>query len=184
MGRFYFLIVIIVLIALFVTISFILTAYKKCPPGHVLIINNSKPDSFGNLNKIIFSGGAFVWPLVGSYQIFSLAPIIIDLHIQELAVKNQQKINFDAQAIIGISTSETVLKNAIDRFSGQNTAQIQQVAKNIILGQIRLLASETGISEIENFTQFSKKLSKEIEGEMIEIGLKRINLDITKVEKT
>lgn len=183
MGRFYFAIIVVVLIALFIIFSFIISAYKKCPPGHVLIINNNKPDAFGNLNKIVFSGGAFVWPIVGSYQLYSLAPSTIDLNIADLVTKSKEKLQKDISAIIGISASETVLKNAIDRFSGLSKDQISKIAKNIIQGQIRLIVSDSEITEIENSNYFSNRLKKEIEGELLAMGLKLISLDVKKTKK-
>jgi len=184
MGRFYYFIIVIVLIALIIIFTFIISAYKKCPPGHVLIINNNKPDAFGNMYKILFAGGAFVWPVVGSYQLFSLAPVTLDLNIQDFITKNQQNLDMELSVIIGFSTSETILKNAIDRFSGLSKDKLSEIAQSIALGQIRKLVSDTETSDIENITSFNKALSKEIEGELMEVGLKLINLDIKKIIKT
>ncbi len=183
MGRFYLLAAVLVLIALIIAFSFIVSSYKKCPPGHVLIINNNKPDSFGNLNKIIFSGGAFVWPFVGSYQLFSLAPIAINLN-EKLLTKSSEKVKLELKTNIGISSSETVLKNAIDRFSGLSISQIKQIAQDVILGQMRKVTASTNSNEIEKLIDFSNTLSKEIEGDLMEIGLKLINLDVKKIEIT
>lgn len=183
MGRFYLIAAVIVLIALIIAVSFIVSSYKKCPPGHVLIINNNKPDNFGNLNKIIFSGGAFIWPIVGSYQLFSLAPMVVTLN-EELLAKNNEKVKIGLKTNIGISTSETVLKNAIDRFSGLNISQIKQVAEDIILSQLRIIVAGSDKSELEKIPDFNKKLTKELEGELMEIGLKLINLDVKSIEVT
>ncbi len=182
MGRIYILATIIVLIALIIAISFIINSYKKCPPGHVLIINNNKPDNFGNLNKILFSGGAFVWPIVGSYQIFSLAPIPIIIKEDFLASSNQ-RVKLDIKINIGISTSETVLKDAIDRFSGLNIEQIKEIAEDIISGQLRKVTASVDTNELQDISAYANKITKEVSGELIEIGLKLINLDIKKIER-
>lgn len=180
MGRFYLLATVLVVIFLIVAFSFIISTYKKCPPGHVLIINNNKPDSFGNLNKILFSGGAFVWPMVGSYQLFSLAPMPIDLH-GDFFTQSAEKVSADIKAHIGISASETVLKNAIDRISGLDSARIKQLAHDVILVQIRNVISSTQARELSNLQAVSSRLKKDIEGGLMELGLKLISLDVKKI---
>jgi uncharacterized membrane protein YqiK len=181
MGRFYLLAAVIILIALIIVVSFFVSSFKKCPPGHVLIINNNKPDNFGNMNKIIFSGGAFVWPFVGSFQLFSLAPIAVTLN-EELLSKNNERLKINIKTNIGISTSEMVLKNAIDRFSGLGISQIKQIALDVMLSKLREVVAGSDKNDLEKIQDFSNRLKKEIEGELMEIGLKLINLDVKSID--
>lgn len=182
MVRYYLLFAVIVIIALIIAFSFIVSSYKKCPPGHVLIINNNKQDSFGNMNKILFSGGAFVWPMVGSYQLFSLSPMAINLN-EELTTKSAEKIKIELKANIGISNSETVLKNAIDRFSGMGISRMKEIGQDIMLSQLRIIVADSDKNELDKVVDFNSRLKKEMEGELMEMGLKLINLDIKSIEK-
>ncbi len=181
MGRFYLLAAVIILTALIVTISFIVSTYKACPPGHIMIINYSKPDDFGNMFKIISSGGAFIWPVFSSYQLYSLAPIPISLH-ENILAKNNERVNIEVKINVGISTSETVLKNAIDRFSGLSILQIKQVAHDIILSQLRTVVASSDKKELEEIIDMKKKFAQEIEGDLMTVGLKLINLDVKSIE--
>ncbi len=181
MGRFYLLAAVIILIVLIIVVSFLVSTYKACPPGHVMIINFSKPDDSGNMYKIISSGGAFIWPVFGSYQLFSLAPIPLSLNEKMLA-KNNEKVGVEINANVGISTSETVLKNAIDRFSGLGISQIKQVAHDIVLSQLRTVVASSDKDELKKIIDVKKRFAREIEGDLMAVGLKLINIDVKSIE--
>lgn len=166
-----------------ILISGIFKAYKKCPPGHVLIIFNNKPDSFGNMTKFVFSGGAFVWPFISSSQLLSLAPIQLNLILKELLTSDIKRTNIEMDCMFGISTSETVLQNAVNRLSGLNNEQIKEIASNILAGQLRKVISEMEMEEIKKGNGLNNNFKKEAEGELLEIGLKIISIDLKTIEE-
>lgn len=184
MLRFSPILIFIILVLIVVLIITIINAYKKCPPGFVLIITNPKPDSFGNYIRIVKTGGAFVWPFAGTYQLLSLAPISSSLKFTQLLSKNNLKFNLDVDVIYAISSSDTVLNQAVHRFAGQKLAQIKGVAESIISGQTRLLVAELSEQEIYEVKKLTEQLNKNISGELLEIGINLINLEIKRTEKT
>lgn len=168
-------------VIIFVVVT-IINSYRKCPPGHVLLITNPKPDSFGNFYKIIKNGGAFVWPFMGSYQLLNLSPVNLRLNFDNLSSNLQTKYNIELDLLFAVSSSESVLNSAFERLSGLKNNQIKEIAKSIASAQTRLLIASLSDSEINNLKFLTDSLIKNISGEMLELGLQLINLEVTKAQ--
>jgi flotillin len=176
--------IIIVTLILFVLITVISMAfYKKCPPGSMMVLFHNKTDAFGNSYKIIKSGGAFIWPIGGSYVIFDLSPFSIDLVIERLTDKDEIPVYLKAKIMLSISSNENTIQNAIERISGLNKEQINEVCLNLIPGQLRALFAGISFDEIKTREKANSKIETWLKEPLENMGIVIINTDIIELKK-
>ena len=83
---------------------------------------------------------------------------------------------------VGISTEPTIMENAAERLKGLKLTEIQDVAKDIIFGQLRLVIATMNIEEINtDRDKFQEAISRNVEGELKKIGLRLINVNVTDI---
>ena len=74
------------------------------------------------------------------------------------------------------------MQNAAERLRGLRMADIQDLASDIILGQLRLVVALMDIEEINtNRDKFLDEVSRNVETELKKIGLKLINVNVTDI---
>lgn len=82
---------------------------------------------------------------------------------------------------VGISTEPGVKQNAAERLLGLKLLDIQS-AKDIILGQLRLVIALMDIEEINSDRdKFLEAVSRNVETELKKIGLRLINVNVTDI---
>jgi len=85
-----------------------------------------------------------------------------------------------AIAVIKLSSDPNTVMNAVERFLGRGTADIQQVAKETLEGNLRgVLATLTPEEVNEDRLKFADSLSKEVEHDLAKLGL---HLDVLKIQ--
>jgi len=83
---------------------------------------------------------------------------------------------------IGISTEPGVMQNAAERLLGLGLQEVQDLAKEIIFGQLRLVVASMDIEEINSDRdKFLSNISTSVESELKKVGLKLINVNITDI---
>ncbi len=81
---------------------------------------------------------------------------------------------------VGISTEPESMTNAAERLLGQRLENIQDLAKDILFGQLRLVIATMDIEEINSDRdKFLANVSANVEAELRKIGLKLINVNVT-----
>ena len=71
------------------------------------------------------------------------------------------------------------MQNAAERLLGLKLNEIQELAKDIIFGQLRLVLATMNIEEINtDRDKFLDSISKNVESELKKIGLKLINVNV------
>lgn len=74
------------------------------------------------------------------------------------------------------------MQNAAERLLGLKLPQIQELAKDIIFGQLRLVIATMDIEEINtDRDKFLEAVSRNVEGELKKIGLRLINVNVTDI---
>ena len=74
------------------------------------------------------------------------------------------------------------MQNAAERLLGRNLTQIQELAKDIIFGQLRLVVATMDIEEINtDRDKFLAAVSNNVETELKKIGLRLINVNVTDI---
>ena len=74
------------------------------------------------------------------------------------------------------------MQNAAERLLGLRLQEIQELAKDIIFGQLRLVIATMDIEEINtDRDKFLEAVSRNVEGELKKIGLRLINVNVTDI---
>lgn len=155
--------------------------YRRCPSDKILVIFGSAIG--GNRSaKCIHGGGAFVMPLYQDYSYLSLTPMTINIPLQNALSQQNIRINVPATFTVGISTDEAIMNNAAERLLNLSIKDIEDLAKEIIFGQLRLTVASLTIEEInQDRERFLEAVRKNVEPELNKIGLKLINVNVTDI---
>ncbi len=167
---------------LFVFILFVtlIKRYKRCPSDRILVVYGKVGG--GQSAKCIHGGAAFIFPVIQDYQFLDLTPISIEVNLVNALSKQNIRVNVPSRFTIGISTEPGVMQNAAERLLGLGQDQIQDLAQEIIFGQLRLVVASMDIEEINSDRdKFLTNISKSVETELRKVGLKLINVNITDI---
>jgi len=132
--------------------------------------------------KCIHGGAAFIWPIFQSYEYLDLTPISISVDLRNALSRQNIRIDVPSIFTVGISTEPGVMQNAAERLLGLKLAQIQELAKDIIFGQLRLVIATMDIEEINtDRDKFLEAVSRNVETELKKVGLRLINVNVTDI---
>ena len=177
-------IVAIVLILTSIILMF-LTRYKKCPSDKIMVIYGKigkNSDGTSRSAKCIHGGAAFVIPVIQAHAFLDLTPISISVDLKNALSKQNIRVDVPSRFTVGISTESGVMQNAAERLLGLSLSEIQELAKDIILGQLRLVIATMEIEEINNDRdKFLEAVSRNVESELKKIGLRLINVNVTDI---
>lgn len=162
----------------------LLSRYKKCPSDQILVKygmvgSNEKGTKSA---KCIHGGATFVWPVFQAYEYLDLTPMSIEVNLQNALSKQNIRIDVPSRFTVGISTEPDIMQNAAERLLGLKMMEIQELAKDIIFGQLRLVVATMDIEEINtDRDKFLEEVSHNVESELKKIGLRLINVNITDI---
>ncbi len=153
------------------------TRYKKCPPDRILVVSGKVGK--GGAAQCHHGGAAFVWPIFQDYQFLELTPIAIEINLAGALSKQNIRINTPSTFTVGISTEPGVMGNAAERLLGQTHAQIKEIARDIIFGQMRVVIATLDIEEINaDRDKLIANIASGVETELKKVGLRLINVNI------
>lgn len=159
--------------------------YKKCPSDKILVKYGKVGKSQGGGNKsasCIHGGAAFIWPVFQSYAFLDLTPISIEVNLTNALSKQNIRIDVPSRFTVGVSTEPGIMQNAAERLLGLKMGEIQELAKDIIFGQLRLVVATMEIEEINtDRDKFLSAVSSNVESELKKIGLRLINVNVTDI---
>lgn len=174
----------IVLVA-FSIIVWICSRYKKCPSDKIMVIYGSvgkNKDGTARSAKCIHGGAAFVIPVFQSYEFLDLTPLSIQVDLKSALSRQNIRIDVPSRFTVGISTEPGVMQNAAERLLGLQLSEIQELSKDIIFGQLRLIIATMDIEEINtDRDKFLAAVSSNVETELKKIGLRLINVNVTDI---
>lgn len=175
----------IIVLVLFVSLVALLSRYRKCPSDKVLVIyGNVGNDKTGQAKsaKCIHGGAAFIIPVFQSYQYLDLTPISINVDLKNALSKQNIRVDVPSRFTVGISTEPGIMQNAAERLLGLKLMEVQELAKDIIFGQLRLVIATMDIEEINtDRDKFLLAVSNNVEIELKKIGLRLINVNVTDI---
>lgn len=177
-----FIIIAAVFVALFVmfTISYLASCYHRCPSNKILVV-------YGKVRgqqsaKCYHGGGAFVWPLIQDYHYLSLTPIAIHVPLKSALSQQNIRINVPSTFTVALDTTPEAMNNAAIRLLSLTPKDIELMATEIIIGQLRLTVASLRIEEInQDRERFLFEIRKHIEPELKKIGLMLLNVNITDI---
>lgn len=177
--------VVVIAVLLFTTLLVILSRYRKCPSDKILVVYGkvgANKDGTYRSAKCIHGGAAFIVPVLQSYEYLDLTPISISVDLKNALSKQNIRIDVPSRFTVGISVEPGVMQNAAERLLGMKLAEIQELAKDIIFGQLRLVIATMEIEEINtDRDKFLAAVSSNVETELKKIGLRLINVNLTDI---
>jgi flotillin len=164
-------------VLLFATMMFFASRYKRCPSDRILVVYGKVG---GNQSaRCTHGGAAFVWPVIQDYSYLSLTPMPIDIALRGALSQQNIRVNTPSTFTVGISTEPGVMENAAERLLGQTQPQIQELAKDIIFGQMRVVIATMPIEEINaDRDKLIANISNGVEVELKKVGLRLINVNV------
>lgn len=162
----------------------ILSRYKKCPSDKILVKYGlvGTNDKGSKSAKCIHGGATLVWPVIQAYRYLDLTPMSIEVNLQNALSKQNIRIDVPSRFTVGISTEPDIMQNAAERLLGLKNEEIQELSKDIIFGQLRLVVATMDIEEINtDRDKFLEEVSRNVESELKKIGLRLINVNITDI---
>lgn len=173
------LVVVAVLVG-FVTLTALVSRYKRCPSDKILVIYGR---TGGTSAKCVHGGGAFIWPVIQDFAFLDLKPISIDANLTNALSRQNIRVDVPCRFTIAISTENDSMNAAAERLLGLTHGQIQELAKDILFGQLRLVIATMTIEEINSDRdKFLDNISKNVDTELKKIGLKLINVNVTDIK--
>ena len=167
-------------IVLFVLISALVARYKRCPSDKILVIYGK---TGGSSARCVHGGGAFIWPVIQDYAYLDLKPISIEVNLINALSKQNIRVDVPSRFTIAISTDHDSMNNAAERLLGLTPEQIQELSKDILFGQLRLVIATMNIEEINSDRdKLLENIAINVDAELKKIGLKLINVNVTDIK--
>ena len=154
--------------------------YKRCPSDKILVIYGKVGDQ--QSARTLHGGGALVLPLIQDCSFLSLTPMTISIPLQGALSLQNIRIHVPSTFTVGISTRPEIMQNAAERLLGLAPPQIEDMAREIIFGQLRLTVASLTIEQInQDRESFLSSIRNNVEPELNKIGLYLINVNITDI---
>ncbi len=172
--------IVIAVVLVFILFATIIRRYRRCPSDKILVVYGK---TGGGSAKCIHGGGKFVWPVIQDYAYLSLTPISIDANLTNALSRQNIRVDVPCRFTVGISTESDSMNNAAERLLGLSADEIQELARDILFGQLRLVIATMTIEEINSDRDtFLDKISTNVEVELKKIGLRLINVNVTDIK--
>ena len=172
-------------VLIFSLILILLSRYRRCPSDKIMVIYGkvgTNKDGSARSAKCIHGGAAFVWPVIQSYEYLDLTPISINVDLANALSHQNIRVDVPSRFTVGISTEPGTMQNAAERLLGPKLTEIQELAKDIIFGQLRLVIATMDIEEINtDRDKFVEAVYHNVETELKKIGLRLINVNVTDI---
>lgn len=167
-------------VVFFATVLALVSRYKRCPSDKILVVYGR---TGGTSAKCIHGGGAFIWPVIQDYAFLDLKPLSIEANLTNALSRQNIRVDVPCRFTIAISTESDSMNAAAERLLGLSSEQIQELAKDILFGQLRLVIATMTIEEINSDRdKFLDNISKNVDSELKKIGLKLINVNVTDIK--
>lgn len=175
----------VIALVVFTGLIVVVSRYKKCPSDKIMVIYGnvgSNKDGTSRSAKCIHGGAAFIVPVVQAYEYLDLTPLSISVDLKSALSRQNIRVDVPSSFTVGISTEPGVMQNAAERLLGLKMTEIQELAKDIIFGQLRLVIATMDIEEINtDRDKFLDAVSGNVETELKKIGLRLINVNVTDI---
>jgi len=165
---------------LFLTLVFLASRYKRCPSDQILVVFGKV--GAGQSARCIHGGGVMVLPLIQGSAYMSLTPMTIAIPLQKALSLQNIRINVPSTFTVGVSTEPDIMNAAAERLLNLTPGHIEEMAKEIIFGQLRLTVASLTIEQInQDRERFLEAIRKNVSPELNKIGLYLINVNITDI---
>ena len=155
----------------------LVTRYKRCSSDEILVVYGRIRG--GRASKCIHGGATMVWPLIQDFKKISLIPMTISIPLDNALSLQNIRINVPSTFTVGVSTNPLIMNNAAERLLHLNKNEIEAMAQEIILGQLRLTVASLTIEQInQDRDAFLELIRDNVGAELHKLGLYLINVNI------
>ena len=170
---------VMVLIGVFVLIGILKQFMFICRPNELLVfsgrthrLEDGVKVGYRMVSSAWGKGRALRIPFLEDVKRIDLSVMECEVSCRNAFCKGGIRLNVDAIANVKVSDDRRIVRNAIERFLGQDRAEILEVAKNTLEGHLRaVLASLTPEEVNEDRLKFAERLSREAEHDLNKLGL-------------
>ncbi|MCB1135164.1 MAG: flotillin family protein [Chlamydiia bacterium] len=170
----------LLVVFVYVTATFLARIYRRCPSNKILAVYGrvgSKQSA-----RCYHGGGTFVWPLIQDAAFLDLTPRTIHIPLKGALSFQNIRINVPSTFTVAIGTEPGVMNNAAVRLLGLSIDEIESMAAEIIVGQLRLTVASLRIEEINGDRErFLDSIRKNVEPELHKVGLTLLNVNVTDI---
>lgn len=150
--------------------------YKRCPSNKILVIYGKTASGAA---KCVHGGAAFVVPLFQAYDYLDLEPFVVPIDLSNALSQENIRVSVPTTVTAAVSNQPGIMQNAAIRLLGLATQQIQTLATDIIIGQMRAVIATMKIEDINRDRQaFMAKVNEAVAVELEKVGLAVINVNI------
>ncbi|HMP28908.1 MAG TPA: flotillin family protein, partial [Saprospiraceae bacterium] len=161
-------------------IVFFISRYKRCPSDKILVVYGKTGED--KAAKCYAGGATFVWPVIQDYRYMDLTPMSIDVNLVDALSKQNIRVSVPAQFTVGISNNPNLMLAAAERLLGLGRNDIASLARDIIMGQMRLVIANMEIEELnKDRDKFVDSVYTNIGIELHKVGLELINVNVTDI---
>mgnify|MGYP001299019077 CR=1 FL=1 len=158
----------------------LVTRYKRCASDEILVVFGKVGG--GKASRCIHGGATMVWPLIQDYKKLSLVPMTIQINLTNALSLQNIRIHVPSTFTVGVSTDPMIMNNAAERLLHLNKDQIEEMASEIIFGQLRLTVASLTIEQInQDRDNFLERITLNVGHELHKLGLYLINVNITDI---
>lgn len=169
-------------LALVLFISFVKSLLKICAPNEAIVVTGRKqrtPDGRERGSKVTMAGREWIIPLLNEMARVPLSLMEVPISVHNAYSKGGIAMNVEAIANVKVSSDETTIHNAVERFLGRETIEIRRVSKETLEGHLRsVIANLTPEQVNEDRLRFAEELTRESEQDLKKLGL---HLDTFKI---
>lgn len=171
----------ILAVVIILTIIGVLSRYRRCKPNQVLVVYG-KTGGEKKSAKLYHGGGAFVLPVIQSYDVLSMEPMQIDCKLTGALSSQNIRVDVPTTITVAISTNPEIMQNAAERLLGMDTESTENLITDIVYGQMRLIIAEMTIEKLNSDRdEFLDKARKNIDNELNKLGLYLLNINISDI---
>jgi len=164
----------------FILLASIIKRFRMCPPNKILVV-------FGKVggaqaSRCYNGGSTFVMPIFQNYEYLDLSPMTIDISLGNALSSQNIRVNVPATFTVGISNDPEIMGNAATRLLGKSTMEIQNLAREIITGQMRVVIASMTIEQINaDRERLIGGITQGVDVELRKVGVHLINCNITDI---
>ena len=159
---------------------------RICRPNEMLVVTGSRSNQGSQGMKgyrVVANGGwTFVKPILETARRVDVTLLPVVVEVNNAYSHGGTPLNIQAIANVKVSTDPEVRNNAIERFLGHDPAEIVQVAKENLEGNLRsVLAQLTPEQVNEDRLRFAEQIAEDVGQDMRRLGLQLDTLKIQSV---
>ena len=156
------------------------TRYKKCPSDQIMVVYGKVGK--GRASLCLHGGAKFIIPLIQAHEFISLRPIALNINLKNALSNQNIRINVPSTFTIGVSTDPAIMSNAAERLLGLQRPEIEELASEIIFGQLRLSVASMTIEVINGDREgFLELMQTNVIPELNKVVMSLINVNITDI---